>query len=133
MSGPVQESGLFASLRRVLATLLEMAQVRLDLLGTEVELEKRRVFDGLLWGAVAILALGVGIVLLCGFVILLFWEGYRLAAVGVMALLFLVGSVLLLRKARQRLRNPTGMFNASIAEAQRDRAELQISGQHEQR
>jgi uncharacterized membrane protein YqjE len=133
MSGPVQESGLFASLRRVLATLLEMAQVRLDLLGTEVELEKRRVFDGLLWGAVAILALGVGIVLLCGFVILLFWEGYRLAAVGVMALLFLVGSVLLLREARQRLRNPTGMFNASIAEAQRDRAELHGSGQHEQR
>ena len=133
MSDPVQESGLFASLRRVLATLLEMAQVRLDLLGTEVELEKRRVFDGLLWGAVAILVLGVGIVLLCGFVILLFWEGYRLAAVGVMALLFLVGSVLLLREARQRLRNPTGMFNASIAEAQRDRAELQVSGQHEQR
>ena len=133
MSDPVQESGLFASLRRVLATLLEMAQVRLDLLGTEVELEKRRVFDGLLWGAVAILVLGVGIVLLCGFVILLFWEGYRLAAVGVMALLFLVGSVLLLREARQRLRNPTGMFNASLAEAERDRAELQVSGQHEQR
>ncbi len=133
MSGPVQESGLFASLRRVLATLIEMAQVRLDLLGTEVELEKRRVFDGLLWGAVAILVLGVGLVLLCGFVALLFWEGYRLAAVGVMALLFLVGSVLLMREARQRLRSPTGMFSASVAEAERDRTGLQVSGQHEQR
>ena len=132
MNDPVQESGLFASLRRLLATVHEMAQVRLELLGTEVELEKRRLFDGLLWGAVALLVLGVGLVLLCGFVILLFWEGYRLAAVGVMALLFLVVGVLLMREVRQRLRNPTGMFNASVAELKRDRAGLHVSGQHEQ-
>ena len=133
MSDPVGESGLFASLRRLLATALEVAQVRLDILGTEVELEKRRLFDGLLWGVVALMVLGVGLVLLCGFVILLFWEGYRLAAVGVMALLFLVGGVLLMREVRQRLRNPTGIFNASVAELGRDRAGLQASGQHEQR
>ena len=132
MNDPVQESGLFASLRRLLATVHEMAQVRLELLGTEVELEKRRLFDGLLWGAVALLVLGVGLVLLCGFVILLFWEGYRLAAVGVMALLFLVVGVLLMREVRQRLRNPTSMFNASVAELKRDRAELHVAGQHEQ-
>ena len=132
MNDPVQGSGLFASLRRLLATVHEMAQVRLELLGTEVELEKRRLFDGLLWGAVALLVLGVGLVLLCGFVILLFWEGYRLAAVGVMALLFLAGGALLMREMRQRLRNPTGMFNASVAELKRDRAELHVSDQHEQ-
>jgi uncharacterized membrane protein YqjE len=133
MSEPIKESGLFASSRRLLATAFEMAQVRLALLGTEVEFEKRRLFDGLLWGAVAVLALGIGLVLLCGFVILLFWEGYRLAAVGVLALLLLVGSVLSMREARQRLRSPTGMFNASVAELERDRAGLQASGQHEQR
>ena len=132
MNDPVQESGLFVSLRRLLATVHEMAQVRLELLGTEVELEKRRLFDGLLWSAVALLVLGVGLVLLCGFVILLFWEGYRLAAVGVMALLFLAGGALLMREMRQRLRNPTGMFNASVAELKRDRAELHVSDQHEQ-
>ena len=131
MSGPVQESGLFASLRRLLATVLEIAQVRLELLGTEVELEKRRLFDGLLWGVVALLVLGVGLVLLCGFVALLFWEGYRLAAVGVMALLFLVGAVLLMREARHRLRNPTDMFVNSVAELKRDRTGLHGSDQHE--
>lgn len=133
MSDPVRESGLFASLRRLLATALEMAQVRLDILGTEVEQEKRRLFDGLLWGAVALLVLGIGLVLLCGFVILLFWDGYRLAAAGAMTLLFLAGSVLLMREARQRLRNPTSMFHASVAELERDRAGLQASNQHEQR
>ncbi len=133
MTEPIKERGLFASSRRLLATALEIAQVRLGILGTELELEKRRLFDGLLWAAVALLALGVGLVLLCGFVILLFWEGYRLAAVGVLALLFLGGSALSIREARQRLRSPTGMFSASVAELERDRAELGASGQHEQR
>lgn len=133
MSDPVQESGLFASLRRLLATALEMAQVRLELLGTEVELEKRRLFDGLLWGAAGLLVLGLGLALLCGFVILLFWDGYRVAAAGVMALLFLVVGSLLVLEARRRLRSPTGMVSASVAELKRDWTGLREPGQHEQR
>jgi uncharacterized membrane protein YqjE len=131
MNGPAPASGLFASLRRLLATTLEIAQVRLSLLGTEIELEKRRLFDGLLWAAVALLLLGIGLVLSCGFIILLFWDGYRLTATGVMTLLFLVGGLLLMREARRRLHNPAGMFSTSVTELQRDRAELQDSEQHE--
>lgn len=133
MSEPVKETGLFASVRRLLATALEMAQVRLDLFSTELELEKRRLFDGLLWGAAGLLAVGLGLVLLCGFVILLFWDGYRLAAVGVMTLLFLGGGALLLRASRQRLRSAGGMFNASVKELERDQAGLHAPDQHEAR
>jgi uncharacterized membrane protein YqjE len=131
MNGPDPPSGLFASLRRLLATTLEIAQVRLSLLGTEIELEKQRLFDGLLWAAVALLLLCIGLVLSCGFIILLFWDGYRLTATGVMTLLFLVGGMLLMREARQRLHNPAGLFSTSVTELQRDRAELQDSEQHE--
>lgn len=133
MSEPGKNVGLFASLRRLLGTVLEIAQVRLDLLGTEVELEKRRLFDGLLWGLAALLMLGVGVVLVCGFIILLFWDGYRLAAVGVLALLFLAAGAWLVRAARHRLQSPNGMFEASLAELQRDRAGLHPSGSHETR
>lgn len=132
MSDPVRQSGLFASLSRLLGTVLEIAQVRLDLVGTEVELEKRRIFDGLLWGAVALLVLGIGLVLLCGFIVLLFWDGYRLPAVGAMALLFLFSSAALIREARRRLRRANGMFAASLAELERDRAGLQSPQRHEQ-
>lgn len=133
MSEPVHESGLFASLRRLLATALEIAQVRLELLGTEVELEKQRLLRGLFWAALALMVLGVGLALLCGFVILLFWDGYRLHAVGVMALLFLVAGTLMMREARARLRNPTGLFKTSAAELEQDRAGLGAPGQHGQR
>ena len=40
--------GLFESLRRLSATLLEIANVRLELLVTDLELEKQRLVDMLL-------------------------------------------------------------------------------------
>ena len=125
-------NGLFASLRRLLGTLLEIAEVRLALLSTEVELEKRRLFDALLWGAVAMLVLASGLTLFCAFVILLFSEGYRLAALGVMALLFLGCGLLLLQQARQRLRSPDGLLAGSLAELQRDRKGIAGEAGHEQ-
>ena len=131
MTGPNQAGGLFASLRRLLGTVLEIAEVRLALLGTEVELEKRRLFDALFWVAMAVLVLATGLVLLCAFVILLLSEGYRLPALGVMALLFLGGGLLLLRQAQQRLRSPEGMFGSSLAELKRDQAGLTSETRHE--
>lgn len=129
MTDSARESGLFSSLRRLLGTALEIAQVRLELLGTEVEIEKRRLLEGLLWGAIALICLSVGILLLCGFLILLFWEGYRLPAIGVMTLIFLGSSVLLAREARNRLRNVKTMFKASLAELDQDRAGLRTPRQ----
>lgn len=133
MSDSVKKSGFFVSLRQMLATVLEIAQVRFDLLCTEIELEKRRLFYGLIWVALSLLALGLGLVMLCGFVVLLFWEGYRLAALGTMTLLFLVSGVLFLREARRHFFNPNGIFSESLAELERDKTGLKAPKKHEQR
>ena len=131
MSDAVPARGLLASLRQFVGTLLDIAQVRLELLGTEIEFEKRRLFDGLLWAGMAVLLLGLGLVLLCGFVILLLWDGYRLAAVGTLAVLFLGAGVLSMQSARRRMRHSSGMFTASLSELQRDRAGLAPPVDHE--
>ena len=131
MSSDNRTDGLLASLRRLLGTMLEIAQVRLELLGTEIELEKRRLFDGLLWSAFALILLGVGLLLLCGFVILLFWDSYRLLASGLLTLLFVGAGLVLLRHARQRLHNPAGLFGSIAAEFARDRSALLSKGPHE--
>lgn len=131
MSDSVNETGLFASLRRFLATALEMAHVRLDLLGTEFEFEKRRLFKALLWASGALLLLGVGIVLLCGFVILLFWDGYRLPAIGVLAILFLAAGIGLILKVSGHFREKTNIFKVSLAELENDRAALSSNRQNE--
>lgn len=115
--------GLLASVRQLLSTLLETAQVRLELLGTELEVEKRRVLDVLVLAAVALVCLSLGLVMLCATVILLVDDAYRLAAAGAMALLMLGGGLVLLGLARRRLRNPMGMFHASAQELARDRGQ----------
>ena len=59
MSGPAAGPGLLASLRRWVATSIEIAQVRIELFAVELEQEKLRVFDGLMWAALALLLLAV--------------------------------------------------------------------------
>ena len=115
--------GLLASVRQLVSTLLETAQVRLELLGTELEAEKRRVLDVLVLAAVALVCLSLGLVMLCATVVLLVDPAYRWAAAGAMALLMLGGALALLGLARRRLRNPLGMFHASAQELARDRGQ----------
>jgi uncharacterized membrane protein YqjE len=131
MSDQARETGLFASLRRLLLTTLEVAQVRLDILGTEIELEKRRLLDGVLYASIAILVLGIGLILMCGFLILLFWDGYRLAAVGTLSVLFIVSGVLLLHSALRNFRMKKNIFSVSLAELESDRIALSTLRPHE--
>lgn len=133
MPDPTRESGFFSSLKQLLSTALEIAQVRLELVGTEVEREKRRLFDGLLWGALALLCVGLGLALLCGFVVLLFWDGYRLAAIGFLSLLFVGLGVFLALHARKKMRNQHTMFSASLNELKQDQTALRPQNLHEPR
>lgn len=128
---PGENAGLFGQLQQSLGTGIELVRVRLALLGTELGLEKQRLAAGLFWGAVAFMSLTVAAVLFCGFVILLLWDGYRLAAVGVLALLFLGCGVWLLQLAQRRLGSGSNLFSASLAELERDRASFTSTAPHE--
>lgn len=124
MTDSVPSGGLFASLRQLLASGVEMLRVRLELLGTEIEQEKLRLFDTVLWAGLALLLLGMGLLFLCGLIVVLLWEGHRLLALGGLAALCLGTGFWLLRRARQRLHAPGGLFAASVAELARDRTGL---------
>jgi uncharacterized membrane protein YqjE len=114
--------GFLAGVRQLLATLLETVQVRLELLGTELEQEKRRVFSALVLAAVALVCLALGLVMFSVMILLIFWDSYRVLAACAMALLFGGGGAYLLYRAKQKLSAPSGLFEHSLAELQRDRA-----------
>lgn len=116
--------GLQASLRRLVATLLELAQVRLELLGTEIEAQKLRIASGLLWGALAVALFVLALALVAVCVLLLFWDAYRLHAAAAMLLLYFAGGALAWRRALERLKTPPGLFSLSVAELARDRSRL---------
>ena len=116
--------GLFESLRRLSATLLEIANVRLELLVTDLELEKQRLVDMLLRMLLGLLLLGLGLILFVAFVLMLVAEPHRLAALGVLMLVCVAGGAWLLLAARQQWRSGAPVFAATTAELKRDGAAL---------
>lgn len=116
--------GLFGSARDLLATALELAQVRLALLASDVETGALRLFDALVLALMALLALTVGTVLLCGLVLLLVQDAYRIPVLLVMALGFLGAGAWALAAARASLQQAGGAFEASREELARDLAAL---------
>ncbi len=125
MTGPAASGGLFDSLRRLLDTVIDIVQVRLELFGSELEQEKLRLFDTLVLAAVGLVMAGLALVLGIAFVVLLFQEAYRLPAVGVLTLAFAAGGWWLLRRAREGLRAAEdGPFALTLGELRRDRVNL---------
>ncbi|MDZ4076733.1 MAG: phage holin family protein [Hylemonella sp.] len=124
MSETGQSQGLFASVRQLLSTVVETGQVRLSLLSNEIEQEKLRLYDSLLWIGVGLGLLGLGAQLLIAFIVVLFWDTDRLLILGALALLLLLGGAALLSMTRARLRKPGGLFNSTVEELRRDRVEL---------
>jgi uncharacterized membrane protein YqjE len=118
-AGP-RSAGLLASLRGLLMSGLALAETRLALLSNELEEQKLRLVQGLVMAVAGLFVLGVGLVLFAGFVLLLFWDGYRLPALAALTLGFLGAGAWLL--ARRRLRSDGGPFGATLAELRADRA-----------
>jgi uncharacterized membrane protein YqjE len=112
------------SLKRLLATLLELAHVRLQLVLNELDQQKLRLFDALLIAAASLVALALGLVLLVAFLVSLFPEPQRPIALGALMLLFIGASVAGLLAARAQLRAAGRSLEASLAELRRDAADL---------
>jgi uncharacterized membrane protein YqjE len=104
-------SGVIGAVRRLLGTVLALAQTRL---------EELRLFDALVLGVLACVLLGAGAVLLAIFITALFWQEHRLLTLIVLALVFVGAGVGALLLARRRLRHGTP-FAGSLAELSADR------------
>ena len=116
--------GLFASVRQLLDTLLQVAQVRLALLANELEAQRLLVLRGLVLALVGAAMLGIALLLACAFVIVLFWDQHRLAAIAVLTIAFGAGGALALRSALRGLRDSGHVLGATLRELARDRAAL---------
>ena len=115
-------AGLLGSVRNLLDTVLGLARTRLELLSTELQ-EALATHALAVVGACAALVLGgLGLAFAGIAVLLAIAPEQRLAAATLMALVFLAAgaAVALVVRARERPR----VFDASLAELQRDREAL---------
>ena len=122
-AGPV--SSLFRSLTNLLATVVAIAQTRLELLTTELQEEIHRAAGIMMWAFLTLFAAGIGLLLGAMVVIFVFWDTHRLlVSVLVTSLFFgiaIVGGLVLRAKVRSKPR----MLDGTLAELAQDRAQLQ--------
>jgi uncharacterized membrane protein YqjE len=117
---------------RIGTTLVAMLRTRLELAAVEAREEAQAMLGVLAWTLLAAF-LGAGACLLLAlFVVVLFWDSYRLLAIGGMAGLFLLGAILILLRVRSTLAARAPMLAATRAELGKDLAFIAGTGvQHE--
>lgn len=112
------------SARRLLSTLTSIASARLELLANELQEERLRLAQILLFSALALLCFGLGVLLLTVFVVVLFWDEHRLAVLGVLCTFFFALGMVMTLLLRSRAQAKSKLFSASLAELSRDREQL---------
>ncbi len=116
--------GIFLSLRRLLATALELGSTRLQLVSIEIQEQIEYAANLLLWGMVAIFFGALTVLLLALTVVIAFWDGHRLLAAGLMTGLFAAIALLAAGLVQARLRRRPHFLEATTRELKRDAAAL---------
>jgi uncharacterized membrane protein YqjE len=119
-----ESTGLMESLKRLAGTMLAIFQTRLELLSNEMEEERLRIEQMLLYGSVALFFFGLAVMLLTAFFVVLFWDSHRLLVLGGFAALFFVAGLLAWNALRRVAREKSKLFSASLAELADDRVQL---------
>lgn len=120
----VPPTRLGTSLKGLTATVLELLQLRLELLSVEAQEEVLRVAGLLVYGAVAVAFLSLGLGFLAMLITVALWDTHRLLPLAVFAGLFLVLGVVVGWLASERLRSGTRLFSATVEELRQDREGL---------
>jgi len=115
-------SGFIGSLRALADGLLATAQERLELFGVELQEEKFRLIQTIVWISAAIFAGGMAITFASITLVYLFWESARLAVLGALTLFYSGALVVVIVTFRRHLARQPRPFAASLQEIQNDRA-----------
>jgi uncharacterized membrane protein YqjE len=120
-----QSNGLVASVKALMSTLLCIAQTRLELLANEMEEDRLRMIRLVLFSLFMFLFFCLGIVMFTLMIIVIYWDTYRLLAIGLVALVYLVVAAGLAVYLAREIRLKPKIFSASIAELIKDRVALE--------
>ncbi len=115
------KSGVWASLKRIVDTLLAAAHNRVELFAVELQEEKGRLVESILCTA-AVVAFGMmALSMVTLTLVVLFWENGRLIALGCLSVLHLAGTALAWRALQSRLKGRRA-FADTVGELRKDRS-----------
>lgn len=121
---PEAGSSLIGSIKRLTVTLTSIVSTRLELLANELQEERLRLTQMLLFALFALFCFGMGLLLLTVFIVVLFWDDHRLAALGTLSIIFFAIGSLAALLLRGKAQEKSSLFSASLAELRKDREQL---------
>lgn len=124
---PDAEPGLMGSVKRLAATLTSIVSTRLELLANELQEERLRLTQMLLFALFALFCFGMGLLLLTVFIVVLFWDDHRLVVLGALSTVFFALGTLAAMLLRGMAQKRSKLFSASLAELSKDRKRLSAS------
>jgi uncharacterized membrane protein YqjE len=121
---PEASSDLMGSVKRLASTLTSIVSTRLELLANELQAERLRLTQMFLFSLFSLFCFGMGLLLLTIFIVVLFWDGHRLAVLGILCLIFFMAGTLMAVLLRNQARSKSKLFSISLAELAKDREHL---------
>lgn len=123
--GTARAPGLRAALARVAAAALGLVATRAELLGVELAEERERLTQRLALAAAGGALCAFAALYAGAFVIVLFWETHRLAAIAAVGVVHAAAGAFLLVRAKNLGAGAPPPFAASLDELRKDRARLE--------
>ncbi|ABO53758.1 phage holin family protein [Burkholderia vietnamiensis] len=108
-------------LRRLVGSAIGLLQTRLELVGIELAEEKERLMGVLFLGLAAMMLATMALISLTVLIAIAFWDTYRWQSLAVVTALYAVAGIVCVLKARAGLRNAPTVFEATLAELEKDR------------
>ena len=115
------QRGEHSPLRRLLSSVFAILQTRLELIGIELAEEKDRLLGVLFLGLAAMMLATMALIALTALVAIAFWDTYRWQAFASIAAVYAIAALVCALKARSGLHSAPLVFEATLAEFEKDR------------
>ena len=120
----MSQENLLASLKGLLSTAASIAQTRLELLSTDVQIARSKFISILVLILFSLFFLFFGLVMLALFIVIYSWESNRMLALGLLTGGFLSIGLIFSLIVLRSLKTMPKLFEATIAELDKDRKAL---------
>ena len=118
------QENILEAIKNLIATAAAVVQTRLELFSTDVQIAQAKLISVLVMTAMTLFFLFFGLVMLALLIVIYSWESNRILALSLLTIGFLGIGLVMAMLLMQSLRTMPKLFEASIAELAKDRAEL---------
>lgn len=120
----MSQENLFSALKNLVSTGASIAQTRLELISTDVQIARTQFLNLLVIVICALFFLFFGLVMLALLIVIYSWETDRFLALSLLTSGFLVVGIILALVVLRSIKAMPKLFEATIAELAKDRQEI---------